>query len=600
MPRLEIHLDGHLLISGGHVSNLGIDLAMARRFDQGRWVPYIPATAVRGAIRIQLEALLRGAQQEVAGPYLLDATEPRGDTVSRLFGYSGPEGEPAGSREGLLRFSDALARDPERALKSLSVRTGVEIDDLTASAEDRKLFSRELLEHGEPLVFQCRLEIDREADTEDVARLRRAVETTSAIGAGKSTGGGQVRIEWLEGPEEAPNRVVGEPSTATRARVVCTLLDPVHFGDGGPRGNHHGTRTYLPGSTLRGAIAWALLRHTEVQPEDETFQALFVGPEAASFGDGLATEAGADEPVIRPATLLESREKNGGFEDVLARELARSIVNERLQSHNRYLRADVRHLRPDSLEARPATELVRRVRTRVSIDRYTGTSAHGKLFSIEQIEPWTVSPSGKSYQVKLVAWLEGLTTEASKLLAKIEHVPVYVGAGRNHGMGCVALEVHLLAEPEHSPEMAAAKEKVLRLSQVVEEHRLAMSKRCGLSLEDEDANPLYLALVARSEFLPAEAAAHPLAFCQELAGEPIRSFLNTSHSGGYNQMPGAGREPLKTLRTAIGAGSVFVYRLAESTLRDLLQQALPILRGGVGRRRESGCGRFEIFEEITK
>ncbi|MCP4660334.1 MAG: hypothetical protein GY856_33455, partial [bacterium] len=69
MPRLDITLNGHLLIAGGQASALGVDLATTRRFEGGCWVPYIPATAVRGAVRIRLESLLRGRRHEVAGPY---------------------------------------------------------------------------------------------------------------------------------------------------------------------------------------------------------------------------------------------------------------------------------------------------------------------------------------------------------------------------------------------------------------------------------------------------------------------------------------------------------------------------------------------------
>ena len=62
--------------------------------------------------------------------------------------------------------------------------------------------------------------------------------------------------------------------------------------------------------------------------------------------------------------------------------------------------------------------LVRRVRTRVAIDRHTGTSADGKLFSIEQVEPWLApeDESEESRRTTFVAWVEGLTPPAAALL----------------------------------------------------------------------------------------------------------------------------------------------------------------------------------------
>ncbi len=601
MPCLDITLDGHLLIAGGQTTGLGVDLSTTRRFERGRWIPYIPATAVRGAVRIQLEALLRGARRDATGPYPLDAGgagEPAGDPVSRLFGYSGREGERSGSKEGLLRFSDALPVDPDRAVRSLRVRTGVEIDDATASVEEQKLFSRELLElPGEPLIFRASLQIDQEAKAGDVEALRNAVTATFSLGAGKSTGGGEVSIAWRNEAEAVKHRVTGASREATCARVICTLLEPAHFGDGGPRGNHHGTRTYVPGATLRGAIAWALLRHTDTVAEDEGFRALFLAPDAASFGDALLTADG-DRPAVRPATLLERREVKI-FEDVLARELARSEVNSRLGREGRYLRADVRHLRTDPQPARPAARLVRRVRTRVSIDRHTGTSAEGKLFSIEQIEPWLTTSEGDDVPrpATFNSSIEGLTPPAAELLARLAKVPVYVGAGRNHGMGRVALEIRF--EDGTDAALDAMEASVLRLTEAVAGYHREMAAGCGLEPDPDADSRLYLALVARSDFLLAAGVTHPLAPWQELAGEPARTFLTTDLSGGYNQMPDGSSAPLKTLRAAVGAGSVFVYRVERSRLRDLLRDAQPALRRGIGERRSSGCGRFDLFEEMT-
>jgi hypothetical protein len=49
----------------------------------------------------------------------------------------------------------------------------------------------------------------------------------------------------------------------------------------------------------------------------------------------------------------------------------------------------------------------------------------------------------------------------------------------------------------------------------------------------------------------------------------------------------------------VGAGSIFVYALAEGDLQTTLERLLPLLRRGVGERTESGCGRFGLFEPET-
>ena len=124
MPRLEIVVHGHLLVAGNQDLALGVDLTTARRFQEGLLVPYIPATALRGAIRMQLEALLAGAGEPDVDPYPLDREVPPAtldSPVARLFGYSGQRGSRTHAREGCLRFGDALPTDPARALQALGV-----------------------------------------------------------------------------------------------------------------------------------------------------------------------------------------------------------------------------------------------------------------------------------------------------------------------------------------------------------------------------------------------------------------------------------------------------------------------------------------------
>lgn len=605
MPQLEVRLQGPLLISGGHASALGIDLATTRRMVEGDLVPCIPATALRGAVRIQLEALLRGAGREATGPYPLDGEaspdDRRDDPVARLFGHSGPTGQRAGSKEGELRFGDALPEDRHRAVQVLKVRAGVELDDATSTAASRKLFFREVAEVGpEPLSFLADVEVGS-ASEGDLQLLRAAVETTEAIGAGKATGGGQVAIRWIENDAGTGATAVGDPRQAVRARISLTLLEPAHFGDGGPFGNHHATRRFIPGATLRGAVAWTLLRNNRVRPEDAAFQALFLGD--ASFGDALLTPSPAEEPCVHPATLQERESEDGGhYFDTLAVELARASVNPLLAAYGMYFRSDSGDLKWRSAAPRPAAGLLLRTRTRVSIHRQSGTAAHGRLFTIEQIEPWIAPKAAASeaagYPPCFVAWVEGLSPEAAELLEKIAGLPVFVGAGRNHGLGRVGLEVRLEAT---EPDLHEAQRRTELLAEAVAEGRRKLLERAGVEANDGRDEPtaeIPLALVAQSDYIPSTDACHPLAELDQRQVRLERRFLHLGHNGGYDQRPDKVRSgPLKELLPSIGAGSVFVYSVARGDLRDLLQTVLPRLRRGVGRRTESGCGRFEIFQD---
>lgn len=600
MPTLEITLQGHLLVAGGQAADLGVDLSTARRFDGEGWGPYIPATALRGAVRQQLEALLQGADEPATGPY--PEERPRGDdTVARLFGQSGPLRERGGALEGALRFGDALPADPGAALRALSVRPGLEIEDDFGSAAQAKLYFREVAEvAAEPLVFRAPLQVF-DAREEDVDRLRAAVAATDALGAGKSKGGGAVSIRWIEEAGSEGARVTGDSKTAGRVRLVLNLTEPAHFGDGGPQGNHHATRTYIPGATVRGALAWALLRAKKLSAESPEFRALFLDESSpVSFGDALLALDPDAGPTLHPATRRKRRGSGKVRDDILVRELARDRVNRLLESRGVYLRADDGSDRYDPEPARPFDELIRRRRTRVSINRATGAAAEGKLFSIEHLEPWLLpsKEDGKTERrpAKFVSFVEG-PAGALRHLALLAGVPVLIGAGRNHGLGQVEVEARFEAAPPPDGliEIAAVKDLARRIDQCAAQ----LAKRAGLSGADAETGVLTLVLVALSDFVPTDLErSHPLAETELADLTPARRFLHPGASGGYDQRPG--RAPLKELVPAVGAGSVFIYDVEETRLERALAGLLALLRRGVGRQLQSGCGRFGLFTELPE
>lgn len=603
MPTLEITLQGHLLVAGGQAADLGVDLSTARRFDGLDWIPYIPATALRGAVRLQLEALLQGVDEPAAGPYPTE-TEPRpDDPVARLFGQSGPLRERGGSLEGSLRFGDALPADPGAALQALSVRPGLEIEDDLASAAQAKLYFREVAEvAAEPLVFRAPLQVFKVKEEKDRDRLRAAVETTDAIGAGKSKGGGAVSIRWIDEGGPAGTVVTGDPETADRVRLVLTLTEPCHFGDGGPQGNHHATRMYIPGATVRGAIAWALLRAGKLTAESPEFRALFLDEAApVSFGDALLALGRDAGPALHPATRRKRRGPAKVLDDILVRELARERVNQRLAGRGVYLRADDGDERYDPVHARPDDELIRRRRTRVSIDRGTGAAAEGKLFSIEHLEPWLL-PEEKGGEeeperrpARFVSFVEG-PASALRHLALLAGTHLLVGTGRNHGLGQVETEARFEAAPA-STGIGAVRE----LSRRIDHETARLARRAGMPGAETESGGgvLPLVLVALSDFVPTDPERpHPLAETELADLSPSRRFLHPGATGGYDQTPG--RAPLKELVPAVGAGSVFVYSVEEARLEQTLDGVLALLRRGVGRNLPSGCGRFGLFIGLSE
>lgn len=625
MPLLEIELQGPLLVAGTRSPALGVDAATARRFHEGRWVPVIPASALRGAIRVQLEALLLGAGRRATSPYPFDGEGDGAanraqslappavpdDPVSRLFGYSARRGQRSGGDNGCLRFGDGLPIEPERAAAAFGVRPGVEIDDLTGAAADRKLYFREVADgSGGALRFVAKVDVESDAREDDLELLRRAAESTIAVGAAKASGGGRMRIRWREEADgSGAVEVAGAPEGARRGRLILRALEPLHFGEGGPIGNYHGTRFYIPGATLRGAVAWALLRAGRVKAEEAAFQRAFVDLDnALSFGDGLPVVAASDQPAVLPVTRRRCK-STGEVLDVLAAELARERVNRRIQLDGgaMHLRGEASERKVESLTPRPTMGLLHRVRTRVSIDRLTGTAAEQRLFSIEQVEPWAATPAGGAgHHATFISVIEGLDAATAELLGRLRGVELLVGGRSRHGFGRVAAKLELLPAEASELLLREAIERTERLGAEVERLEAEYTARTGVADVRKGVaagEPLLpLALVATSEFVGRSAQDHPLAFFSPPGPEPVRRFVSPAKAGGYDQRPRDARRAggevgaLKPLEPVVGAGSVYVYEVPRGGLEEWLRRVLAALRRGVGSRREAGFGRFAIFD----
>ncbi|HBL25932.1 MAG TPA: hypothetical protein DD490_03755, partial [Acidobacteria bacterium] len=328
----------------------------------------------------------------------------------------------------------------------------------------------------------------------------------------------------------------------------------------------------------------------------------------ARFGDALVVADADAEPHIAPATRRKRRGSTGERRDVLVSELARDRVNRLLEGTGRHLRADDGTARFDPEPVRPGSRLVRRIRTRLSIDRHSGASAQGRLFSIEQIEPWIPGKDATEppVPVRFSAWVEGLDAAGARLLARAAEQPVLLGAGRNHGLGKADLAIVLAGEPDLSEgaDGADTERRVLDLADRLDRETRALAARAGLSALPEGDSRIPLVLVALSDFVPSDRKQpHPLAEPAAAAeeGEAVlrRSFLVVQGAaGGYDQRRQEGA--LKDLQPAVGAGSVFVYEIPRDGLGVRLGRLLPRLRQGVGGSTESGCGRFGTFELIEK
>ncbi|HEY8378339.1 MAG TPA: RAMP superfamily CRISPR-associated protein [Nannocystis sp.] len=577
--------------------------ASARGHD-GR--PYIPATALRGALRSTLEALVRGAAEASCSDPESASEPPYGDACAGGTGLPADAPEEArpipctrgkggqrclacrlfgGQHERLPLdspfFSALVLGDAALASDATwTTRPTVGIQRSTRAANDRTLAMHEVPAPARELVFTAR---GRLLDPDLLPIFENVVRATTHLGAGRSRGLGRVELDLrLDAPE--PARAVDIPGDAVRLRVE--LLTPALFGVPIADDNLRDTRHEIPGSALRGAIGFALAealrgRHSPDQP-DLAFEQL-VAEDGARFGFLYPVDPDhpTDDATPLPATALACKFEGAkhslvdGLLDAIVADLADDLATaERVAQSSRSARcrhpgcdAPLRSFRRPRAHLSP---LPTRTVTRLAMDRRLGSAKNQMLFTQVLLEPGTVFEGS----------IHHIPDAARERLALALQQPLSLGRGRASGWGKV--HVTVLPPPQLAPlhERAAAFHHALaerladaELSPSLAERWLAVNLLAPLIPDDRDED----GAAALERLLPAKVRFRARRFVRE---------------GGWDQR-GRGMEPT----WAVGAGGVFALQLHDGvTIHDVLPRLLELERDGLGQRRHQGYGAVRCFD----
>ena len=216
---LTIRFPGGGPLIGGHAAvPQGMHASHARRSDGA---PYIPATALRGALRETLEAVLRGSgdHRACSGGDGIDPSESDPDTPTQHRCELGPEGGPCiacqmfGTRreaitEAESAFSGLVVGNAElHGEPNWTTRAGVSLNRQHRSAADQRLFFAQIPggSAGAPLEFVARGWLRNPV----LGRFfEAAVRATTHIGAGPNPRLGPRRtrtvLEFVRSGARAP------------------------------------------------------------------------------------------------------------------------------------------------------------------------------------------------------------------------------------------------------------------------------------------------------------------------------------------------------------------------------------------------------------
>lgn len=418
--------------------------------DKQTGLPFIPATAVKGALRMDFEAFFRGAHASGQLPGELKniicnlekkVPDEDGDIEYRgcgkcltckLFG--------GGNEVGKLRFNPAFLKESKEKKSLADVihevlpkgrREGVSISRTLGKAREAIYYSTLTFpDLRGVMTISFDASIDLHDKLEDMERRYLKVffaflkGTGLTVGSGKSTGLGSFKIDFHV-PETYDSQPVKAPSPGEPKLFIVKLktLEPLVVG--GTKNRYIiDTMPYIPVSTMGGSIGFGLVRYGL---DDNTMSYLFNLEEKKSrispFNFYMKM------PFPEPYSLREPKGKEGERSDILLRDfiLHRAsgnglFGNKKFQDlYQELYRSD---LRPVEIGKRPDMTYI----TKIGIDRRLQQAGEGLLYVMETID------AGTEFQGLLIVeeWVKEI------LLKKMKHL--FIGAKRTRGYGRTCVE----------------------------------------------------------------------------------------------------------------------------------------------------------------
>lgn len=588
---LFIELQSALLISGGPTP--GVHAATVRRSNNG--LPFLPASALKGALREQLSRLAgEGEAKTIFGGKGVDSRGKKDEDAVAA--------EIPGGGTARVHISDGhLISNPDlfNSGSAYAVRTQVAIDRHRRRAADNHLFLRETVGPSDNVVFLAEVDLSN-LDAQKRDRLRHVAAAVLGVGAGKSTGLGAISMRLLS--REELDAKVRQPEDRARVlhlfspkpveipagqtlELVFQAVDPLCLGTERDQGNFRRSRHDLPASTLRGALITAGLSalgraHTD-QSQDPEFHAAWLDPETCvRFSDARLDVAGPAWPL----TLQTCKSHPGhGQIDLL------------IPNYLRQLAADRRHFAAPDLHCpecqgrlvpwrrAQGQDAERRILTRLGMDRDSGRGKDGQLFSLEVLECGT----------RFRTTVQGISPAARPLLEAALARDLRVGRGRGQGYGRLRC-VHATVKTRDEELLT----RLERLDAGVRQKLVALAEHLGCDSAELGADERHFAVWLQSDFLPPEGSPGPepaLLGALGLTGQAqvVAGELRTLVRGGWDALA---HRP-KVRRPALAAGSVLLLR-SPLGLQELVEKLAIFEDRGLGEGRELGFGWVRFSDKV--
>jgi CRISPR/Cas system CSM-associated protein Csm3 (group 7 of RAMP superfamily) len=536
-------------------------------------LPYLTATAVKGALRMEFEAFARGVEEANGnqGPAKVCDLEneelEEGENIKFrgcgkclsciLFG--------GGNEEGKLRFNAAFMDNgdtvlPEEVRKDVlkkGRREGVSISRTLGKAREGSYYSTQTfpdLRGTIEISFVTNIDILRElkpGEREFLEAFFAFIKQTGlSMGSGKSTGLGNFKLD-VHIPEKFQLPPVFDMSNNQLELFEVTLetLEPLVLG--GLKNQYIiDTLPYVPASTFGGSVGFAFSRN---KVDDDILKALFKEQRRFStFNFYIGT------PYPKPASLRRPKGKDDekNEQDIMLRDfiLKRAIEGEESKFTDENIQKLFKelyksNLRPVDVCKKPDTSY----RVKIGIERELQRASEGLLYAMETI------PKGKEFKGLVI----GETWAVEALQEKLGEL--FIGGKRMRGYGRTkVIDVNRMDVND-----------LIIGNKAVNKQLQNMAEQYGVKLSKDERRFFTLDLLF--DFSPPAGGTNGKTvgdhfkemFFDGIDLEIVKAYIRTISQGGYDFKD----KKQKPLKEKIGAGSTFLVSVPVAQENLFLERA---------------------------
>lgn len=360
--------------------------------------------------------------------------------------------------------------------------------------------------------------------------------------------------------------------------------------------NNAASMTYIPGTTLRGAVASHYLR-SGGDAVDSDFVKLFIDqplsfpnlyPSNERFVHSTPLPLSAISCKRRPGFVSRDESRNGhGVKDILA-------SNAVLEHSGNFLQNKMVRVCPEcgndmfpfagfwnrdscNPETYDANTFFQR---HTGIDRSTGTIAMSIFYVTQAVSDYYHDSATDQYKPQYMTGRCAMTDEHAEILNRVNSSTLFVGCDRSRGMGEIELQIQEIAPPEFD---------INRWSQEF------TKKMQQLSGKDEN-QPIYFSIKLESHAVLMDRFLRPVADI-EIQFPDIElelKIIKPVTIRGWYQAWGIPKPD----DTAVTMGSIYLFSYRGNDLDGLNNYLSNLQQNGIGCRKSEGCGRISICEDF--